>query len=99
MVGTERLLADRQRSLVERLGLGVAALVSVQLSQVVQRLRDIGMVGTERLLADRQRALVERLGLGVAALARYSTARLFSDCATSGWLGPSAFSRIASARL
>ena len=38
MVGTERLLADRQRSLVERLGVGVATLVLVELSQIVERL-------------------------------------------------------------
>ena len=85
MVRAERLLADRQRALVERLGLGVAALVVVQRRQVVQRCGVVGMVRAQRLLADRQRALVERLGLGVAALVVYSTARLFSDVATSGW--------------
>ena len=68
MVGAERLLRDRQRALEERLGVGVAALGSVQLGQVVERDGDIGVVGAERLLADRQRALEERLGVGVAAL-------------------------------
>src|ERR1700686_241555 len=52
---------DRQRPLVERFGLGVAALISVEPSQIVQRPRDIGMIGPESLLADRQRALEERL--------------------------------------
>ena len=48
MIGTERFLADRQRPLVERLGVGVATLSVVEHSQVVQRLSDIGMIGTER---------------------------------------------------
>ena len=68
MIGTEGFLRDGQRALVERLGLGVAALSLVEQSEVVQRPRDIGMIGTERLLVDRQRSLVERLGVGVATL-------------------------------
>ncbi len=68
MIGPERLLVDRQRPLVERLGLGVAALVIIELSQIVQRQRNNGMIGPERLFFDRQRPLAERLGLGVAAL-------------------------------
>jgi hypothetical protein len=62
MVGTERLLVDGQRAFVERLGVGVATLLSVELSQVVEARRDLGMIGTERLLVDGQRAFVERLG-------------------------------------
>ena len=68
MVGAQRLLPDRQRALVERLGLGVAALRVVEYGQVVEARGDVGVVGSQRLLPDRQRALVERLGLGVAAL-------------------------------
>ena len=68
MIGTERFFADRQRALVERLGVGIAALVVVKHRQIVQRLRDIGMIGTKRLFSDRQRALVERLGVGIATL-------------------------------
>ena len=74
MVGPERLLVGWRGALVERLGLGVAALGVVQPGQVVERRRDIGMVGAQRLLADAKRALVERLGLGVAAL-HHGTAR------------------------
>ena len=88
-----------KRALVERLGLGVAALGAIQRRQVVERGADIGVVGAQRLLADGQRALVERLGLGVAALGLYSAARLLSQVPTSGWSGPSAFSLIARARL
>jgi len=40
----------------------------VELGQVVQARRHIGMVGAEGLLHDRQRALVERLRLGVLTL-------------------------------
>ena len=54
------------------------------------------MIGTERFLLDRQRPLVQRLGIGIATLVLVEPARLFSDLATSGWSGPSAFSRIAS---
>jgi hypothetical protein len=39
MVGTERLLADCQRSLVERLGVGVATLDAIKLSKAVERRR------------------------------------------------------------
>ena len=99
MVGAECLLADRQRSLVERVGVGVAALVLVEQSQIVQRLRDIGMARTERLLADSQRSLEERLGVGIVALFPIELSQIVQrDAATSGWSGPSAFSRIASDR-
>ena len=65
---TEGFLVNSQRTLIERFGLGVAALGDVKGGQIVERQGHIGMIGAERLLADRQRALVERLGLGVAAL-------------------------------
>ena len=68
MVCAERLLADRQRALVEPLGVGVLALRPVHVGQVVEGLRHIGMAGAERLLPDRQRTLVEPLGVGVLAL-------------------------------
>ena len=99
MVRTERLLADRQRSLVQRLGVGVATLILVERSQVVQRIRDIGMIGTEGFLLDRQRSLIQRLGLGVATLILVELSQIVQRFATSGWFGPSAFSRIASDRL
>jgi hypothetical protein len=54
------LLSDRQRLFVERLGVGVATLVGVDQSQVVEGCRKIWMVGTERLLADRQDTLRQR---------------------------------------
>ena len=68
VVCAERLLPDRQRALVERLGVGVLALVLVHDGQVVEGRGHVGVVCAERLLLDRQRALVERLGVGVLAL-------------------------------
>ena len=68
MIGAERFLSDRQRALVERLGVGVATLASVKPRQIVQRRGDYGIFGTESFLSDRQRSLVERLGIGVATL-------------------------------
>ena len=98
MIRAEGLLPDRQRALVERLGLRVLALVVVQLREVVQARGHIGMIRAEGLLPDRQRALVERLGLRVLALGiGSSAARLFRLVATSGWSGPTFFSAICSA--
>ena len=68
MVGPEDLLEDRQRSLVERLGGGVAALCEVQPGQLVEAGGDRGMVRSEGLFPDYQGSSVERFGLGVAAL-------------------------------
>ena len=74
-------------ALVERLGLGVAALGLVQLGQVVERLCDIGVVGAQRLLVDRQRALIERLGLGVAALVLVQQGQVVERCSHIGVVG------------
>ena len=73
MVGAERLLADGQGALVERLGLGVVAHRLVQPRQVVEAGGGVGMLGAERLLADGQGAPVERLGLRVVAHAAVTT--------------------------
>ena len=68
MIGTEGFLTDGQRSLVERLGIRIATLVTVQRRKIVQRCRNIGMIGTEGFLTDGQRSLVERLGIRIATL-------------------------------
>ena len=62
MLGAERLLADRQRPLVERPRAGEVALVLKQAGEVVEARGGRGMLGAERLLADRQRPLEERPG-------------------------------------
>ena len=68
MIGTEGFLKNGLRSFVERLGVRIPSLLSVQLSKIVQRLTNIGMIGTEGFLPDGQRSLVERLGIRIATL-------------------------------
>ncbi len=68
MVGAERFLPDCQGALLEWLRLAIAALGIVELRQIVERFRDLGMVGAEGLLPDRQGALEERFRLAVTAL-------------------------------
>ena len=60
VVGTERLLVDRQRALEGRPRRGEIALGSKQRGEVVEARRGIGIIGAERFLADRQGALEER---------------------------------------
>ena len=89
-IATPRLTAARHR---------YSGLAWYSPARLLSDCRDIGMVGAQRLLADRQRALKERLSIGVATLVLVQEARLLSDAPTSGWSGPSTFSRIARARL
>jgi hypothetical protein len=56
------------RGLHQRQRIGVTTLRSVEISEVVERFRNIGMAGTERFLANRQRSPEERLGIGIATL-------------------------------
>jgi hypothetical protein len=63
MVRPQRLLADGQRTLVERLGLGVLPLVVIKHGQTVEAPGHIGMVLPQRRLPDGQRLLVQRLRL------------------------------------
>ena len=62
----QRLLADLQAALVERLGLGVLALGLVQLRQVVQAGGHVGVVGPSAC-SRISRPAGERLRLGVPA--------------------------------
>jgi hypothetical protein len=68
MIGAKAPLADGERALEERLGLGVAVLVSVEEAKVVKARGGNGMIRAEDALAEGEGALVEGLGLGVAAL-------------------------------
>ena len=67
MIGVDRLI-DRQRAPVERLGVGVAALSTIEFGLVAKRDSDRRVVGAERRFADGEIVLDERLGFGVAAL-------------------------------
>ena len=72
MFRAERFLADLQRALIERFGLGVVAHGIVKLRQIVEACRGVGMLRAEGFLADLQRALIERFGLGVVAHCSYT---------------------------
>ena len=85
---------DRERSLVERFGIGVTALVIVQKRQIVQRQRDIGMVGPKRFLMDGERSLVKRFGVGIAALVFLQQGQIVQPHGKMAMLGPSDFSRL-----
>ena len=141
MIGPERSLADLERALVERLGLGVVAVGRYSTARLLSAAGDVRVLGAEGLLLIVERALIERFGLGVVAhgpveqrqvverrravrgargrgssrgcraragraARRWRSRRLVSieqrevaeEVAVSGWSGPSAFSRIASAR-
>ena len=63
------LLQDAQRLFVERLGLGVLALIVVERRQVVEAGGHTRMLRPQGRLLNRQRPFVEGLGLGVLALA------------------------------
>ena len=60
--GLGELLGDDPAG--QRQRIGVAALLGIECSQIVQRRRDIGVIGPQRLFPDRQRPLIERFGLG-----------------------------------
>ena len=68
MIRAESLLIDRQRALIERLGLRVLALGAVQLREVVQARGHNGMIGSHRLLGDLQRLLRHHDGAIIASL-------------------------------
>jgi hypothetical protein len=59
------LFQDRDRSAVQRLGLGVPALAAIQHRHIIQRRRDIAMVRTEGLLDIRQQPLRKRDRFGI----------------------------------
>jgi hypothetical protein len=65
--GAEGVLANGNGTPIERLGLGVAAHVLVEPSEVIEVGGEAGVLGAESLLVDGDGALVEQLGLGVAA--------------------------------
>ena len=68
MIRAESLLPDRQRALVERLGLRVLALGIVQRREVVQARGHIGMIRADRLLGDLQRLFCDHYSAIIATL-------------------------------
>ena len=79
-IGTQRPLSYRQRSLVERFGLSVTALIAVDGAEIVQRRRNDQMVGAQRLFPDRQRPGFELLGFGIALLNHVEFTKIFQCC-------------------
>jgi len=63
MVGSTLLVSNGENALVERLGLLVVALLSIEVGQPVEREGDLGMGAAQRLFMNRQGAPIERLGL------------------------------------
>ena len=64
----DRLFQDGERALQQRRGLAGAALLLLDQSEAVERLRHIGVLRPKRLLAYGERAGEEPLRLGPAAL-------------------------------
>jgi hypothetical protein len=57
------LLADRQRPLIEGLGLCILTLFGVEPGQAIEAEGHVGVLRAQGLFPDRQRTLIERLGL------------------------------------
>jgi hypothetical protein len=91
MLGTARFLIDRQRSLIQRLGVRVATLLLVQRREIVQRFRKIGMLGTERFLPDGQCSLEKRLGVRIATLLEVQRREIVQRISDIGMLGTERF--------
>jgi hypothetical protein len=70
VLGAQCPLVYSAGALVERLGLGVAALSAIERGEVVEGRGDVGVLGPQRFLEDDKRALGERLGLRTRQLAR-----------------------------
>src|SRR5271163_3887782 len=66
-IGGERF-ADRQGTLIERLGLGIAALFLVKDREIGEDCCYVEMIGAASPFFDCQGTLIKRLGLGIAAL-------------------------------
>jgi uncharacterized protein (DUF934 family) len=69
MIRAQRLLRDRQRAFVERLGFDVFALrLGTAPARLLSVTATVRMIRAQRLLRNRQRAFAERLGFHVFAL-------------------------------
>ena len=84
MILAESLFVDLDRPPIERLGLGILALVLKQNGEIVVTGRNVGMILAESLFADLDRPPIERLGLGILALVLKQNGEIVVPVATSG---------------
>ena len=84
VIGTARLLHDRQRTLVEPLGVAVTALVHVDARKITEDGCHERVIGAERFLLNGGGTLEQLLGIVVTALAVIATASFRNILATSG---------------
>jgi hypothetical protein len=80
MIETKRFLNYCQRTFEQRLRIGIAPLLVVQRSQIIQRLRNAWMIGTECLLPYRERAFKQRLGVGITTLLIVERRKITERC-------------------
>ena len=83
----ERLFADIEGALQQRLGLGVAALQAIQITKVIEHPGNVGVIGTERLLIDGKGARQLRLGLTVPTLGTVEHAKAVERLSDVGVVG------------
>ena len=97
MFWPKNLLPDPERFLVERFGFGVLAHILVQLGQVIEAGRRVGMFWPKNLLPDPERFLVERFGFGVLAHSLVQRGQVIEAGRRVGMFWPKTFCRIRSA--
>src|SRR5215813_10956521 len=98
MFGPERSLPNRQRSPEQRFGFRIITPAAVNNCETVDDQGDIRMFTSERSLHDRQRPLSQRLRLHIVALVPIKGREIVESDSDPGSSGPSAISKIVSAR-
>src|SRR5207302_860372 len=88
MFGAKDLFRNSQGALVEGLGLFVLALVTVEVCQVVERFRCMGVLRAKHLFSDSQGTLVEALGLLVLALVLVVDRQVVEQVGSVGMIAP-----------
>ena len=98
VIRSQAFLLDSQRSAVKRLRFGVTMLQEVELRQVVEGVRHIGVFRPEKFLPDVQGPQKQGFRLIVFLLIKVQASEVVGDMATSGWICPKVLSSIAKAR-
>src|SRR5262249_29695939 len=98
MFRPERSLPNRQRSLEQRFGFRIISLAAVNNCETVDNHGDIRMFTSECSLHDPQRPLSKRFRLHIVALVPIKGREIVESDSDPGSSGPSAISKIVSAR-